>query len=105
MNSNINNRKVENLFRTVFVISTTSELSKIENERLYQYIQEASCYKADRLYRNLDCSAFCRIKDCHFCLKDDTLVQMLEQESNNNNRRILRLSRKALMLNNPILTF
>ena len=85
MNSNSHNRKGENLICRVFVIPTTYEFSKTERERLYQYIQEASCHEEARLYRKLDCSAFCRIKYCYFCLKDDTLVQMLEQESSNIN--------------------
>ena len=55
--------KIEEIVREVFNISLTYILSKSEKKRLLAYVQEASCPEDARLYRLLDCSAFCE-DDC-----------------------------------------
>ena len=57
--------KIEEIVREVFNISLTYILSKSEKKRLFTYVQEASSPEEARLYRLLDCSAFCE-DDCFF---------------------------------------
>ena len=42
-------------------------MSKFEEEKLFKLIEEASCAADARLYRMLDCSAFCNERRCYFC--------------------------------------
>ncbi|MEW8544942.1 MAG: hypothetical protein AB2693_15560 [Candidatus Thiodiazotropha sp.] len=42
-------------------------MSKEEEQKLFRLIQEASCPQEARLFRKLDCSAFCVEEKCYFC--------------------------------------
>ena len=42
-------------------------MSSEEEKKLIKYVMEASCVMEARLYRILDCSAFCMEKFCFFC--------------------------------------
>ena len=44
-------------------------MTQTEVDKLFSYILEASCAEEARLFRKLDCSAFCRELLCYFCGK------------------------------------
>lgn len=58
---------IATLVRRIFRIPVWYEMSDFEQEKLYKYIKEASCPQEARLYRMLDCSAFCVEEKCFFC--------------------------------------
>ena len=45
-------------------------MSKVEENRLYSYILEASSANEANWFRFLDCAAFCRGELRYFCSKD-----------------------------------
>lgn len=52
------------IVKTVFHIPDWYEFSDFELRKLYSYIKEASCPQEARLFRILDCSAFCYEDKC-----------------------------------------
>lgn len=59
------------MVKNVFGIPDRYVMSDIEEEKLFQLVCEASTRREARLYRMLDCSAFCREKLCYFCSNPD----------------------------------
>ena len=56
------------LVRKIFAIPEWYPMSDSELKKLVQNITEATCPQEARLYRILDCSAYCNGKDCFFCV-------------------------------------
>lgn len=58
---------VSKIVRRVFNIPDWYVMCESEKEKLFRYIQEANCAQEARLFRILDCSAFCVEEKCFFC--------------------------------------
>ena len=53
--------------RKIFNIPDWYIMSDTEVKRLFRYILESTCPQEARLFRFLDCSAFCTVDTCYFC--------------------------------------
>ena len=53
--------------KKVFEIPEWYEIKDVELRKLLDLIKEASCEQEARLFRMLDCSAFCDEENCYFC--------------------------------------
>ena len=58
---------IDRIVRIVFGIPESYEMSEFERKKLYNYVQEARSAQEARLFRILDCSAFCNEDKCYFC--------------------------------------
>lgn len=58
---------IEKIVRTVFEIPDLYQMPKGEKDKLYSYVIEATCAQEARLFRMLDCSAYCVEEQCFFC--------------------------------------
>ena len=53
--------------KKVFEIPEWYEIKDVELRKLLDLTKEGSCEQEARLFRMLDCSAFCDEENCYFC--------------------------------------
>lgn len=60
--------KITKLIRKIFLLPDWYVMSEVEEEKLIRYTEEASFAEEARVFRALDCSAFCVNEElCFFC--------------------------------------
>lgn len=60
-----------NVVRSVFGIPLWYKINQVEEDRLLNYIKNATTYDEARTHRLLDCSAFCPVEGCYFCSEEE----------------------------------
>ena len=58
---------ITKIVKTVFEIPDWYLMSEREKDKLYSYVREAACVQEARLFRMLDCSAYCVEELCFLC--------------------------------------